>query len=98
MNDKKILMSGFYKLSPIKPLDGEMPLFVYLKEPNEDVLSYVALSANSKFYNGATISRADKTDICFLNYLTKDFERVTKEIQKLSELKANIEKEIKQIL
>lgn len=96
MNDKQFLTSGFYKLSPINNTFGEKTSFIYLDNPTEDILSYVQLSVSSKYYDGAVIKKAEKTDPEFVNYLKNDLEKVNKDIEKLQLLKSRIENEINQ--
>lgn len=97
MTEIQILTSGFYKLSPVNNTFGEKPSFIYLDNPTEDVLSYIQLSVSSKYYDGAVIKQAEKSDPDFVNYLKNDLEKVNKDIEKLKLLKSRIENAINQI-
>ena len=82
--------SGFFKVTPIRKRDNEKCGFVWVENPSEKTLDFLAFGLGERFYNGCEVVQADKNDIEFRNYLEEDLEKVEEDIQKLINLKKRL--------
>ena len=88
-------MKNFYKFYPIKPLNGEAPMFKYTEEKSIEGLTE---QFNNVFYHGIVIELAKKDDLDFQKYYNNFKNNIQTQIQHLEELKKTIEKTFEETL
>ena len=87
------MKSGFFKAVPNNTSGHKLEEkagFIWVDKPDEAMLSFIAYSIGSKYYEGCTLIPADKNDSDFIKYVEKDIKKVQKDIEKLERLKQNL--------
>ena len=87
------LESGFFKVQPLNTSNhklNEKCGFIWVDEPTEKQLNYIAFKLGNKFYDGCELIPADYNDDDFKKYIDKDLEKVQFDIDKLLVLKERL--------
>ena len=92
------MFSGFFKATPKNTSSHQLkekPLFVWLDNITEDKIPLKEYLIGTKFYDGCTLSLADKNDADFIKYVENDLIQVQKDIDKLELLKSRLSQALK---
>ena len=86
------MKSQFFKIIP-NPTGSieQKPKFVWIEDPDEKKIAWLQFTSSSQFLSGTKdVVPAQKDDPDFKQYVLSDLSQVQKEIDKLEELKTNL--------